>query len=351
MASRDGGGLSSAQSQSHFDLRRDSSSGGDSSSDSESDSSYAGSGFGDASPVCRYRTQRFHDQECARYFDCPTHVVERVLSDGEDGDGSGDEEAGAQVDVEQEHQEQQGDLVATGVRDDPSPEAGPRPVEDQDVHGVHASSAEASSPSPRAPTAGDEATLPVQSIGSGEASGAGGSNTASAGEQRPRAPSGSQESPIVLDDEPVQPQGEQPDLSRQGSGQGEGRSRSGGQSPIIPSATRPPLIQISRAGRETESAGTIPGPGPLYAAPNALPTSPSSSVQGPFSPPGPAERRRPLEFVLPRWQPDAEVTYCPICHTQFSIFVRKHHCRYVLLFQRLSRASLICSQKMRSRCM
>ncbi|PHH90808.1 hypothetical protein CDD83_2607 [Cordyceps sp. RAO-2017] len=33
------------------------------------------------------------------------------------------------------------------------------------------------------------------------------------------------------------------------------------------------------------------------------------------------------EFALPRWQPDAEVTYCPICHTQFSIFVRKHHCR------------------------
>ncbi|OIW34541.1 FYVE-domain-containing protein [Coniochaeta ligniaria NRRL 30616] len=30
---------------------------------------------------------------------------------------------------------------------------------------------------------------------------------------------------------------------------------------------------------------------------------------------------------LPRWQPDAEVTYCPICHTQFSFFIRKHHCR------------------------
>ncbi|KFY80814.1 hypothetical protein V499_00328 [Pseudogymnoascus sp. VKM F-103] len=27
----------------------------------------------------------------------------------------------------------------------------------------------------------------------------------------------------------------------------------------------------------------------------------------------------------PRWQPDAEVTYCPICQTQFSFFVRKHH--------------------------
>ncbi|PHH67557.1 hypothetical protein CDD82_1329 [Ophiocordyceps australis] len=39
------------------------------------------------------------------------------------------------------------------------------------------------------------------------------------------------------------------------------------------------------------------------------------------------ESRSPRDFVLPRWQQDAEVTYCPICHTQFSIFVRKHHCR------------------------
>ena len=55
----------------------------------------------------------------------------------------------------------------------------------------------------------------------------------------------------------------------------------------------------------------------------------------------------PPEFVLPRWQPDAEVTFCPICRTQFSkspdrdsdvqvltveigFFVRKHHCRYAL---------------------
>lgn len=40
-----------------------------------------------------------------------------------------------------------------------------------------------------------------------------------------------------------------------------------------------------------------------------------------------ADDRSQSEFVLPRWQPDAEVTYCPICQTQFSIFVRKHHCR------------------------
>ncbi|KAK2072824.1 hypothetical protein P8C59_007155 [Phyllachora maydis] len=44
-------------------------------------------------------------------------------------------------------------------------------------------------------------------------------------------------------------------------------------------------------------------------------------------PPPNAEQRSPPDMTLPYWQPDAEVTYCPICHTQFSIFVRKHHCR------------------------
>ena len=33
------------------------------------------------------------------------------------------------------------------------------------------------------------------------------------------------------------------------------------------------------------------------------------------------------DFVLPRWQPDAEVTTCPICGTSFSFWYRKHHCR------------------------
>jgi FYVE zinc finger len=41
----------------------------------------------------------------------------------------------------------------------------------------------------------------------------------------------------------------------------------------------------------------------------------------------PRDGRDVGDIMLPRWQPDAEVTYCPICHTQFSFFVRKHHCR------------------------
>lgn len=33
------------------------------------------------------------------------------------------------------------------------------------------------------------------------------------------------------------------------------------------------------------------------------------------------------DLTLPRWQPDAEVSSCPICGTVFSFWYRKHHCR------------------------
>ncbi|KAK6428710.1 hypothetical protein LTR95_015144, partial [Oleoguttula sp. CCFEE 5521] len=32
------------------------------------------------------------------------------------------------------------------------------------------------------------------------------------------------------------------------------------------------------------------------------------------------------EVILPPWQPDAEVTKCPVCEQEFSWRFRKHHC-------------------------
>ena len=39
------------------------------------------------------------------------------------------------------------------------------------------------------------------------------------------------------------------------------------------------------------------------------------------------EESRDDEHVVPSWQPDAEVSNCPICGHTFSFFFRKHHCR------------------------
>ncbi|OTB14408.1 hypothetical protein K445DRAFT_138313 [Daldinia sp. EC12] len=64
---------------------------------------------------------------------------------------------------------------------------------------------------------------------------------------------------------------------------------------------------------------------PLVVSGEAQRPSPSLNPIAPEFTPRP--ERPPQEFTLPRWQPDSEVTFCPICRTQFSFFVRKHHCR------------------------
>ncbi|KAK3716517.1 hypothetical protein LTR37_006413 [Vermiconidia calcicola] len=49
-------------------------------------------------------------------------------------------------------------------------------------------------------------------------------------------------------------------------------------------------------------------------------------VRGNGAATGPGDRRD-SDFVLPRWQADADVNKCPVCQTEFHFFYRKHHCR------------------------
>ncbi|KAI0186013.1 FYVE zinc finger-domain-containing protein [Xylaria flabelliformis] len=43
--------------------------------------------------------------------------------------------------------------------------------------------------------------------------------------------------------------------------------------------------------------------------------------------PRPEQPNVPQSITLPTWQPDTEVTHCPICGVRFSMFLRRHHCR------------------------
>lgn len=101
--------------------------------------------------------------------------------------------------------------------------------------------------------------------------------------------------------------------------------------------------------RRRSSSGTIWGPAPVGVIRSSMPPPPqrrSNSAMGgsgsarsnaidlssperplPRRPTHDSPRDRSREVVLPRWQPDSEVSKCPICGTQFNFWHRKHHCR------------------------
>ncbi|KAK4111947.1 FYVE-domain-containing protein [Canariomyces notabilis] len=243
--------------------------------------------------VCRWRTARYHDQECSRYFDCPSHVVERALSDSEQ---EREEEPGGD-----HHQEED---IESGVSAERAGPGAVSPSSDEESGGV---GQRARSPSPGLPTARYETAGASASTRSGEPSGQTPGRQGQAGESAEHLILSSDGSPVLP---PRRVESERPAAS----------------APHEPNSDReiPTLSPLSLARRRSVTA-------PRFQAANQ-PATPSTPAQ--TSAPGPStvqptvtEGRRPSELVLPRWQPDAEVTYCPICHTQFSIFVRKHHCR------------------------
>ncbi|DAA75873.1 TPA_exp: Uncharacterized protein A8136_1244 [Trichophyton benhamiae CBS 112371] len=119
--------------------------------------------------------------------------------------------------------------------------------------------------------------------------------------------------------------------SRSGGGSGGGGSSTGIEIPGA-RATQPVSIrQHSRPG--ASETGTRPSGSPSFVRPDEETTETQSAASPPSSSMSRqlnSLRHRERSFTdyrLPRWQPDSEVTECPICGITFTFWFRKHHCR------------------------
>ncbi|KAF4872958.1 RUN and FYVE domain-containing protein 2 [Colletotrichum siamense] len=280
--------------------------------DSISGSSHIGSDASDNSlerEECRWRTARFHDMECSRFFDCPTHVVERHLYGDEDEDE--DSNAG-------EGPSRQLQTVSDRAESSSSTSQEPR---------VAISTVTAGSPE-RDPTSfapGPEETNTEQTPEPAEAARATSAQEIEESEesQDPEEPAPAPPTPLSsrLSESSVHSQPLPPTATpTQPTGE------------FVPPQRTSSLVTSQAAAASAQELPLRPAliPRRSQEAPPPPPRRSSSSfapLPVPRNQQSPEERRGPPEINLPRWQPDAEVTYCPICHTQFSIFVRKHHCR------------------------
>lgn len=231
-----------------------------------SDSESATSHVGSAVPAspCPYRSSRLFDGECTRYFDCPSHQLRRSLEDDEAGPSNRADEAEA-------NEPETDPGRSTSIDEDNNIEAVTSPIEDRLRDGlVH------NVPEPEPPVRGSTRSSELHE---GEA------------------------------------------FARRSR---DGLSSSSNSEPETGITLREALDET----RELQSSPTTNDNVPqiTHIAANPLNRdSVSSAIAPAFNPT--TDRRSPLDFALPRWQPDAEVTYCPICGTQFGFFVRKHHCR------------------------
>lgn len=289
-----------------------------SSPDYSSDSS-SGASSDRSSPaqVCPHRNARFHDQECSRYFDCPSHLLERATSEAAVPDDQNNQD---QEDVDQEEVRSSDDISPIGDDEPGGRQAEDAPAGGEDLEAGH----EADNAGPNVIDLTVSSPDNNQSSSPEIISGASHIPGASSGGSEPFGQGRSRLEPEVID--------LTGDSSEEAAQPGPSNSNQNVERAL---PTLPPSISGSSiSSHRSAGAGspsfqrrpaTPPSPPPASrrrTSSNAFAATRASHQQQRLP-----ESRRPSDLVLPRWQPDAEVTLCPICHTQFSIFIRKHHCR------------------------
>ncbi|CAH0049406.1 unnamed protein product [Clonostachys solani] len=231
---------------------------------------------------CPWRTSLYYDEECSRYFDCPSHGIERRLSV---------DEQPASLDIEPGNH--------SGVHIN-STETGGARLESSELRPGERSALNSGSHQHQGTTSAAPSRLNMEI--SGLSSSAPTASLLNVGAEFGE-PSGSQ---------PGATYGANASLASQNIHRNNSREDGEGHSDIdrfrgldLNAALNMPLPETQRG----EPSIRLPIQDEEIDAQHGGSESVSS------------------DFALPRWQPDAEVTYCPICQTQFSIFVRKHHCR------------------------
>lgn len=99
------------------------------------------------------------------------------------------------------------------------------------------------------------------------------------------------------------------------------RRRSSSNLSLVPPESSRSRQNLIQPGNDRPSSGpstTSNSPPTQRVAERPLPQRPSL---------GTLHNRGSRELTLPRWEPDAGVSKCPICGTTFSFWYRKHHCR------------------------
>ena len=227
------------------------------------------------STECAWKSDTFYHQECEGYFDCPGHTIERRLPIDEEGQPSGttrsEGDLRGEATTSQDSSRPESLRSARDRSDTSTPEL-PQQLTTENWEA-------AQDPASPADTRGERSVATMDHLGENTHS------SWSVAEPQPNAdPTGR----VILPER------------------------------IASREARPPVEAPLPARPSLGDHNRLSGNPPGYHG-HALPPAPRQR--------GPASSRRPSDAGPPRWVPDAEVTYCPICQTQFSFFVRKHHCR------------------------